>query len=126
MKKGLFYLKTALFVLLILFGVIGSNCNNLLDPTAGSISGTWMLVKMEGNLQDVCLGENLEFQSSQAVLTCPGANPVTRPYTYTNSVLSYTTAGISYDVTFTSVNGVSKMVLTGKGIERVLTYNKLN
>ena len=94
-------------------------------PLSHDINGRWELVKMEGNLQDVCLGEIAVFNSGTAALTCPGASTITRTYTYANKVLAYTASGISYGISFTAQNGIFKLIMRGTGIERTLTYNKL-
>ncbi len=117
--------KLFLFGIFILLSTTGSECENFLEPS-GDLSGTWELVKMEGNLQDVCLGEIVQYSGNNATLRCPGSTAISRPYTYANNVLTYTGNNISYDVTFTSSNGVEKMVQRGRGIERVLTYNRIN
>ena len=126
MKKAFVLFKLILFLSFFSFAFLGSHCENLLGIQSGSVIGNWELVKMEGNLQDVCLGETVNFQQSQAVLTCPGQSPITRNYTLTNNVLTYSSSSISYDVSFLQVNGISKMLLSGKEIERLLTYDKLN
>lgn len=119
-------LKTFLYFAIASFIFIGSNCDNLLQSTGGSVEGTWELVKMEGNLQDVCLGEIATLSGGTATLQCPGKNPVVRQYTYQNNVLTYTSTGVSYDVSFLTDNSGLKMQLQGRGIERVLTYLKTN
>lgn len=125
MRKILSSGKLFLFGIFILLSTTGSECENFLEPS-GDLSGTWELVKMEGNLQDVCLGEIVQYSGSNATLRCPGATAISRTYTYANNVLTYTGNNISYDVTFSSSNGVEKMVQRGRGIERVLTYNRIN
>ncbi|MCX6156438.1 MAG: hypothetical protein WCK13_01975 [Ignavibacteriota bacterium] len=119
--KGFKYL---LIVVALGFSFTGAECEKLLTASSGDVAGTWKLVKMQGNLQDVCLGEIAVFNSGTATLTCPGATSVTKSYSYTNSVLTYTASGVTYNVAFTAINGVDKMVLTATGIERVLTYDK--
>jgi len=121
-RKGFKYL---LIVVAFGFALTGAQCEKLLTAT-GDVSGTWKLVKMEGNLQDVCLGEIAEFNGSSATLTCPNSSPVTKNYSYTNNVLTYTASGVSYTVSFSATNGVDKMILRASGIERVLTYDKLS
>ncbi len=117
------------FKYLILAGVLGlsltgTECEKLLTQT-GSIEGSWVLVKMEGNLQDVCLGETASFSNGIATLKCPGQSAVSKNYTYSNNVLTYTSSGVSYDVNFSSVNGVPKMVLRASGsVDRTLTYDQ--
>lgn len=125
MKRFLNLSKLLLFGIFVLLSTTGSECENFLEPS-GNLSGTWELVKMEGNLQDVCLGEIVQYSGSSATLRCPGATAISRPYTYTNNVLTYTGNNISYEITFTSSNGVEKMIQRGRGIERVLTYNRIN
>ncbi|MGB9696219.1 MAG: hypothetical protein ACP5P3_03560 [Ignavibacteria bacterium] len=119
-------LKIILYFTIAFFFFIGSNCDNLLQSTSGSVEGTWELVKMEGNLQDVCLGEIATLSGGSATLQCPGKTPVVRQYTYQNNVLTYTSTGVSYDVSFFTDNSGLKMQLHGRGIERVLTYLKTN
>jgi hypothetical protein len=107
--KGFKYL---LIVVALGFAFTGAQCEKLLTATSGDVSGSWKLVKMQGNLQDVCLGEIAEFNGGTATLTCPGVPPITRSYSYT------------YNVSFPTVNGVDKMVLSATSIERILTYDK--
>lgn len=122
--KGFKYLL-AVFVLSLAF--TGAECEDILNNiVAGDISGSWQLVKMEGNLQDVCLGEVATFSNGTATLRCPGASSVTKSYTYSNNVLTYTASGVSYNVSFTQINGIDKMILRASGIERVLTYDKFS
>jgi hypothetical protein len=120
--KGFKYLL-GIFVLSLAF--TGAECEDILNNiVAGDVSGSWQLVKMEGNLQDVCLGEIATFNNGTATLRCPGAASVTKSYTYSNNVLTYTASGVAYTVSFTQVNGVDKMILRASGIERVITYDK--
>jgi len=119
--KGFKYL---LVVVALSFAFTGAECEKLLNAGAGDVTGSWKLVKMEGNLQDVCLGETANFNSGTATLTCPGTTAVTKSYSFTNNVLTYTASGLKYDVSFAVTNGVDKMILRATGIERVLTYDK--
>lgn len=121
-------LKFILLSTLLCFPLLGTDCSKLLDSTPSSVTGTWNLVKMLGNAQDVCLGETAVFDGSgNATLTCPNSSPVRRTYTYSGDILTYTTNNLSYTVTFKSENGISKMVLTGRnGIERELTYDQIS
>ena len=122
------YYKTFKFLLVLVIlsiSVIGAECEKLLDSiTPGDVSGSWVLVKMEGNLQDICLGETANFQSGTVTLQCPYSTAITRSYTYTSNVLTYTNSGLIYDVSFGSVNGIEKMIFRARSIERVLTYNR--
>ena len=123
-KNYLKALKYVIFMMLLGITLTGTECEKLLTNT-GDISGDWVLTKMEGNLQDVCLGELANFTNGTATLQCPGMAAVTKSYTYTNGVLTYTASGVSYDVTFKSVNNVDKMMLTATGgVDRTLTYDK--
>jgi hypothetical protein len=119
LMKGFKYL---FFLALLCFSFIASDCEKLLTGT-GSVEGSWELVKMEGNLQDVCLGEIAEFSGGNATLSCPGKSPVSRNYTYESDKLTYST-GVSYFVSFATANGIEKMILRADGIERVLTYDR--
>lgn len=117
-------LKFILLFTLLWFPFIGSDCNK----SESSIVGTWELVKMTGNSQDVCIGEIVDFQTSgSATLTCPGQTAVQRTYTYSGDILTYTTNNISYSVSYATQNNVQKLILTGRnGLDRVLTYNQIS
>jgi len=115
--------KYLLILIVFGFALTGTECEKLL-LNSGGIEGSWVMVKMEGNLQDVCLGEIAQFSNGTATLKCPGASAVTKSYTYENNVLTYTTSNVKYNVSFTTQNGVDKMILTAVGIQRVLTYDK--
>ncbi|MCI0472142.1 MAG: hypothetical protein L0Y76_00995 [Ignavibacteria bacterium] len=114
--------KYLLFLTILSFSFIATECEELLTGT-GSVEGSWKLVKMEGNLQDICLGEIAEFSSGNATLQCPGKSPISRNYTYENDKLTYS-SGVAYFVSFASANGIEKMILRADGIERVLTYDR--
>jgi hypothetical protein len=120
-------LKFILFITLLWFPFTGSDCVKSLGGTT-SVIGSWELVKMLGNTQDVCLGEIANFQESgSATLTCPNTSPVQRTYTYSNDILTYSETSLSYTVSFSVQNGVQKMVLKGRnGVDRQLTYNQLS
>jgi len=118
-------LKFLLILSILSFPLLGSQCQKALDDIFGSgdVVGSWKLVRMEGNLQDVCLGEIAEFrQDNTATLTCPGKTPVNRTYTYTNNILTYSETGISYSVYF---EATSYMILTGQNVNRTLYYEKI-
>jgi len=121
--RGFKYL-VAVFALSLAF--TGAECEKLLTGETGDVSGSWQLVKMEGNLQDVCLNETADFDNGTATLRCPGGTAITRSYTYTSNVLTYTASGLAYNVSFAAVNGIDKMILRATGIERVLTYDKIS
>ena len=123
MKNKLILVKLSIFLILGSFMLTGADCAKLLEAD-GVLSGTWELVKMEGDLQDVCLGEVAQFQSGTATLQCPGQSSVTRSYTFTNNVLTYTSSGVSYDVTDDTSGSTEKLIMRARGLQRVLTYNK--
>jgi hypothetical protein len=102
----------------------GGNKTIPVTMATGDVSGSWILVKMEGNLQDICLGETANFQNGTATLQCPNSPAITRSYTFINNVLTYTNSGVRYAVSFGSVNGIEKMIFHAIGIERTLTYNR--
>lgn len=113
-----------LIALLSSFPLVGSDCeNNVLGGgTTGNIIGTWNLTHIAGYLQDICEGEQVTYDTTgTATLQCPNMNPITRSYTVSNNVLTYTETSIQYDIT-TLTN--STLVLTGKNIGRTLTYTK--
>ena len=119
--------KFILLSTLLWFPFIGSDCNKS-SSTPSSVIGSWELVKMLGNAQDVCLGETADFQTSgNATLTCPNSTPVQKTYTYSADILTYTQTGLSYSVAFKTENGIQKMALTGRnGVDRELTYDQLS
>jgi hypothetical protein len=121
-------LKFILLSTLLWFPFIGSDCNKSQSGTPTSVIGSWELVKMLGNAQDVCLGETADFQTNgNATLTCPGASPVQKTYSYSADILTYTENSLSYSVAFKTENGIQKMVLTGRnGVDRELTYDQLS
>jgi hypothetical protein len=124
MKRKFILLKSILVLFILSFAFIGGECDKFFNPDTKDILGRWLLVKMEGDLQDVCLGEKAEFQTAEVVLTCPGKTPITRSYTYLNNIVTYSQTGVSYDVSFNAQNGINKMIFTGRGIQRKLTYDK--
>lgn len=119
-------LKFILLLTLLWFPFSGSDCVKDLTTGTTSVIGSWELVKMLGDAQDVCLGETAVFQESgSATLTCPNATPRQRTYTFSNDILTYTETSLSYSVEFKVTNGVQKMILTGRNsVNRVLTYDQ--
>ena len=116
-----------LFIIICAFAFIRSDCSNTITNTPTDITGTWELVKMLGNLQDVCLQEIAQFENGTATLQCPGVTPITRQYTFENNVLTFTSTGVSYDVSFFTENNVGKMELNARGgVQRTLTYDKIS
>ena len=119
--------RLVILIVLFSFAFIKSDCSKTITNAPTDITGQWELVKMQGDLQDVCLQEIAQFQGGTATLQCPGETPITRPYTFANGVLTYTSTGLSYNVTFLTENNVAKMLLqaTNTGIHRELTYDQI-
>lgn len=121
--------KTKLiFVLipLIYLATTGAECEKLLTGE-GSINqqllGTWGMTRIEGSLQDICYNERVEFQSNNiALLQCPGGSQISRNYSATSSVLTYTTSGVEYDILNLSSTQVT---LRGRNVNRTLYYTKI-
>lgn len=120
-----------LFLILISLSFLGSNCEKILNElnnntTPGDILGSWKLVKQTGALQDICSDETVTYQSDNtALLKCPNQQQITRTYSISNDVLTYTETNVSYYYQVTSNGGVSQLILEGKNINRNLTYNKI-
>ena len=113
---------------LFTFAFLGSDCQKVIDSltTSQDITGNWQLVRQTGSQQDICLGETVNFQTNNvALLQCPGQTQISRTYTTSNSVLAYTETSIQYDYSVGTSSGTTQLVLTGKNVNRVLTYNKL-
>lgn len=109
------------------FAFLGSDCQKILDSlsTSQDITGNWQLVRQTGSQQDICLGETANFQTNNvALLQCPGQTQISRTYSTSNGVLSYTETSIQYDYSVSSNNGTTQLVMTGKNVNRELTYNK--
>ena len=122
--------KGILFKLIILFALIGSlpltgsDCDNGIigNGTTGSILGTWYLTGMTGYLQDICAGEIVNFDSTGiATLQCPNSSPITRNYTVSNNILTYTETGVQYDITNLSS---TTLILEGRNVGRTLSYSR--
>lgn len=122
-------LKSVLLLLFIILPLLGSDCNNTTTTqNSGNISGNWQLNFVQGNLQDVCVGEVVNFPSNTggtATLTCPGQTPLSQQYTFSNDQLNYTATNVTYTVNSSSP-GV--LILTGTYTNtggtgtRILTY----
>jgi hypothetical protein len=108
---------------------MGTECEQLLEGGSTSsedLIGTWVLVRQTGASQDVCDGETLEYQNSTtALLKCPSRPQITRNYTASNGVLTYTVSGVSYNYLIRNENGTTKLDLTGRNVSRNLYYNKV-
>ena len=121
------YIRTIILLALISLPFIATDCANaILNGTnTGDVKGSWQLNDIQGNLQDVCLGETAVFPSSTggtATLTCPNNNPRSRIYTVSNNVLTYTETGVAYDIS----SDASTLTLTGtNNLGRKLIYTKI-
>ena len=123
-------LRTFIVLFIASLPFLGSDCNTntTAGQTGGNISGTWKLDFVQGNLQDVCYGEVITFPSNtggDATLTCPNSTPITRPYTYSNNVVTYTNSALQYSVTSDNSNNPTLLVFTGVGFGRTLSYKKV-
>ena len=121
------YIRTIVLLALISLPFIATDCaNSLLNGTnTGDVKGSWQLNDIQGNLQDVCLGETAVFPSSTggtATLTCPNSNPLSRIYTVSNNVLTYTETGVAYDV---SSDGTTLTLTGANNLGRKLIYTKI-
>ena len=123
--KGITFPRLIVLIILSSFAFIRSDCSKSVTNAPTDITVTWTLWKMQGDLQDVFLQEIAQFQGGTATLQCPGVTPITRPYTFTNNVLTYTSTGMSYNVTFFTENNVAKMLLQAtNNVQRQLTYDQ--
>lgn len=124
-KRLLFYKIFFLLAALSSLPFLGSDCssNNIIGGTSGSLIGSWQLSSISGYLQDICERETVSFNSNGiATLTCPNSNPITRNYTYSNNILTYTETSVAYNVTTLTT---TTLVLEGRNVGRTLTYTKL-
>ncbi len=121
-------IRSMIILILISLPFTGSDCNSTGTNTTpgGNVQGNWKLTFIQGNLQDICFGETANFPSNtggNATLTCPDSNPVTAAYTVSNNQITYTTTGVTYNIssstgtliftgTFTTGNVTSTRILT--------------
>jgi len=95
--------RTILLMAIISLSFIGSDCNKIIETLGGDtgeLTGSWNLRYNGGTLNDICPGENANFQSNGiAVLTCPGnGQSINRNYTNSNYVLTYTETLTEYNI----------------------------
>lgn len=124
-SKSFIFKSILLLALLGVLPLTGSDCDNAIigNGISGDIVGTWQLTGITGYLQDVCEGEVVTYDSTGiATLQCPNSNPITRIYTISNNVLTYTETGVQYDITTLSN---TTLILEGKNIGRNLSYTRL-
>ena len=116
-------------IMLICLPFLGSDCEDIINqiaPTTGELAGNWTLIYNGGTTLDVCPGEMVSYPSSTggtASLTCPEQSPVDRDYSVSGTnppVLTYTSSGMQYEVSFTQNN---ELVLAGINNNRILYYS---
>lgn len=103
----------------------GSSCNELISSPSvpDAMKGNWKLVLQTGAQQDICTDETVNFQDNGiAILACPNSQQISRQYTVSNNVLTYTETSVAYDVVFS--NNQQTLELKGKNVSRNLTYSK--
>ncbi len=131
MSKIKILLKSNLVKSLLVLGLIalplsGSDCQQVLTGSSGSIEGTWKLVYNSGSEHDICPGEVVNFQSNGiAILQCPPYNQtINRNYTVSNGILSYTETGMEYRID--NVTNYELQLSGLNGVNRVLNYTKVS
>jgi hypothetical protein len=121
-------LRTITVLMILSLPFLGSDCEdviNQLNTTTGEITGTWKLIYNEGSLHDICPGETVHFPSTTggtATLQCPNQQPITRNYTVSGTILTYTASNVQYEIRFTQDN---ELVLDGQNVQRVLYYQQI-
>lgn len=126
-SKYFFRIFNSLFCLaLISLSFTGSSCNDILNALGGDdVTGSWVMSNQGGSQYDICNGETVTFTSTTATLTCPGLSPVTRSYTTSGGVLTYTQTGMSYDYSVSTSSGQTVLTMRGRNnINRTLEYTK--
>jgi hypothetical protein len=126
-SKYFFRIFNSLFCLALLsLSFTGSSCNDILNAlTSDDVTGSWVMSDQGGSQYDVCNGETVVFTSNTATLTCPGLSSVTRSYTTSGGVLTYTQTGMSYDYSVSTSSGQTVLTMRGRNnINRTLEYTK--
>lgn len=124
-----FLQKTKILLVLIpllYLTTTGAECEKILTGE-GSVNqellGTWQMTRMTGSLQDICYNERVQFQSNNiALLQCPGGSQISRNYSATQTVLTYTSSGVEYDIVSLTTTQVE---LRGRNVNRTLYYQKV-
>jgi len=122
-------IRTILVLIIISFSFIGSDCNDIIENLGNSCTGNqvdligrWKFSQNKGGVRDICLGEIVEFTTGgSALLTCPNQSTLTRSYTQSSNVLTYTETGIKYCIT----GDADELILTGINNNRILYYVKV-
>lgn len=127
-SKYFFRIFNTLFCLaLISLSFTGSSCNDILNALASDdVTGSWAMSNQGGSQYDICNGETVVFTSTTATLTCPGLSPITRSYTTSGGVLTYTQTGVSYDYSVSSSTGPTILTMRSRNLtlSRTLEYTK--
>lgn len=113
-----------MYIFILSLSFVGAQCEDILNSlVGGEVVGTWQLQRQEGASQDICNGEVVEFrEDGTAFLQCPGQSTITRSYTLSSGVLTFTSTGVEYTVT-NPTN--STLVLDGRNVSRKLEYTKI-
>ncbi|MEO8665097.1 MAG: hypothetical protein ABI462_06345 [Ignavibacteria bacterium] len=126
MKNKSKFLRSFIVLILISGALTGSDCEKSLvnnGSVPSEMVGTWILVEQTGALQDICAEENADLQSSGvALLTCPGGSTISRDFTVSNNVLTYTQSSVAYEYEFTNEN--QNLTLYGQNVSRNLKYER--
>lgn len=128
MKSKYFFriFNSLLCLALLSFSFTAANCNDILNALGSDdVTGTWVMANQGGSQYDICNGETVVFSSTTATLTCPGSSSITRSYTTSGGILTYTETGMSYNYSVSSSTGETILTMTGRGnINRTLEYKK--
>ncbi len=118
--------NSLLFLALLSFSFTAANCNDILDAltTTDDVTGTWTMTDQGGSQYDICNGETVTFAGTTATLTCPGGSPITRSFTTSGGILTYTETGTSYDYSVSTTSGSTVLSMKGRGILRTIQYTK--
>ena len=112
---------------LLSLSFMAANCNDILNALGSDdVTGSWIMSNQGGAQYDICNGEAITFTSNTATLTCPNSNPVTRAYTTSNGVLTYTETGTSYDYNVTTASGQTVLAMKSRNLnlQRTIEYTK--
>lgn len=129
MKSKYFFrvFNSLLLLAFVSLSFMASNCNDIIDAltNSGDVTGSWIMTDQAGAQYDLCNQERVVFSGTTATLTCPNSTPVTRAYTTSNGVLTYTETGVSYTYNVTTNSGNTILTMTGRnGVNRTIEYTK--
>ena len=122
-------IRTILVLIIISLSFIGSDCNDIIENLGNSCTGNqvdligkWKFTQNLGGVRDICFGEIVEFTTGgSALLTCPNQGTLTRNYTQSSNVLTYTETGVKYCIT----GDTDELQLTGINNNRIIYYVKV-